>query len=132
MLRYLLLCSLILAVAIAEDPKSPCPGKFDYVESKEGQWTGTLTLDSEYSLHGLWLRVFFDRAVKKLEPVGEIKEVRTTDDDAKNFLITNRDYLLKKNTPTKVTFTVTYEGEERPELIGYRINARDVCPEGRD
>ncbi|XP_017772494.1 PREDICTED: uncharacterized protein LOC108559656 [Nicrophorus vespilloides] len=134
MLKYLLLVALCAVVANCE-LKTPCAGLFEYTKQDEtGRWEGVLNIKSEYTLHGVWIRIFLDGAVsdvKLLETQGEVKK---TDGDSKvkDFLIKNRDLLLKKDEPATIKFSVAYEGKNPPAFAGFRLNARTLCPVGEE
>lgn len=52
---------------------SPCPANFKYTnldKNEKGKWYGELNFDSEFPLHGIWIRVFLDNK-------GEILAVRS-------------------------------------------------------
>lgn len=48
--------------------------------------------------------------------------------DHTDFLIKNREHLLKADQPSKVRFVVKYEGSTAPKFTGFRLNARTQCP----
>lgn len=49
---------------------SPCPELFQYDSSAEaGKWSGTVTLLSDSDLHGIWLRLLFDRKIQEIRAV---------------------------------------------------------------
>lgn len=56
-------------------------------------------------------------------------EVKT--EDNKEYLLRNKGYKLKANTPLSVRFYIKYDTREPPpQLAVLRLNARTICPEG--
>lgn len=52
-------------------------------------------------------------------------------DDNIDYLIKNRNYKLKANTPLQIRFYIKYDtSQPAPQLVTYRLNARTLCPEG--
>lgn len=50
---------------------SPCPGIFKFTNNDkpvQGKWFGELTIDSEFPLHGTWIRVYLDNK-GQIQPV---------------------------------------------------------------
>ncbi|XP_044258981.1 chymotrypsin-like elastase family member 2A [Tribolium madens] len=106
---------------------SPCPDLFHYDSTDEpNQWSGTVTLLSDDDLQGVWTRLIFDEKLTELELHDNFEVVRA--DNHREYLIKNRDFVLKAATPVDVKITVKYEGDKIPTLIGYRLNAKMVCP----
>ncbi|XP_008201359.2 proclotting enzyme [Tribolium castaneum] len=106
---------------------SPCPDLFHYDSTDEpNQWSGTVTLLSDDELQGVWARLIFDEKLTELELHDNFEVVRA--DNQREYLIKNRDFVLKPATPVDVKITVKYEGDKIPTLIGYRLNAKMVCP----
>ncbi|XP_060524966.1 clotting factor C-like [Cylas formicarius] len=109
-------------------PQSPCPEVFRYesLDSANNLWTGSLVARTPHVLHGLWIRLIFNKPVDQIT-VGDGFEA-VPFDDKREYLIKNRDLLLRGNRPKILKFTVKYAGGEAPELIEYRLNAVTVCP----
>ncbi|RZC42474.1 proclotting enzyme-like [Asbolus verrucosus] len=117
---------------------SPCPHLFHYDSTDQpGQWTGTVTLLSDVELHGVWIRLIFDEKLTELDVGPQLRGLLflfqdnfgelINSDDRLEYLIKNKNVVLKSETPTNVKITVKYEGNKVPNLIGYRLNARTVC-----
>ncbi|XP_065167498.1 uncharacterized protein [Atheta coriaria] len=108
---------------------SPCPRLFSYEPQKENdRWFGVVTLTSDTDLKGVWLRVAFDRPSMQLG--NWFGEIRTSDNT--EYLIHNRNHELKANMPYALRFYIKYDpNSPPPQLIGIRLNARPVCPEGQ-
>ncbi|KAG5875923.1 hypothetical protein JTB14_031167 [Gonioctena quinquepunctata] len=131
------LCTIAASISIglsAPEPKtsnvlaSLCPEFFNYESTEEpGLWTGKLSVRSDEDLHGVWIRLFFERNVKEVSAEGF--EAKFNDDDTKEVLLKNRKQLLKASSPITLKFTVSYEGSQLPKLIEYRLNARTLCPD---
>lgn len=61
------LFSLFVTLAWANQP-TPCAEVFQYEGKKTaGKWDGVLNFNSEFDLHGLWIRVILDKKIDKLE-----------------------------------------------------------------
>ncbi|KAJ8921749.1 hypothetical protein NQ315_010659, partial [Exocentrus adspersus] len=117
------------AVPLQDQDKyaSPCPSLFDYDSLNEtGRWTGTLTLESDAELHGIWIRMIFNsRPTEVTAPEGYT--VILDESRHNEVVVKNRDVLLKAEYPAKVKITVKYDGDKFPSLIEYRLNAETVC-----
>lgn len=64
-----LLVFLVMMESITSSAlNSPCPELFHYDSTAEpGKWAGTVTLLSDSDLHGVWLRLIFDRKIAVVE-----------------------------------------------------------------
>lgn len=52
-------------------------------------------------------------------------------EDNKDYLVKNRNYKLKSNTPLLIRFFIKYDTRESPpQLMSFRLNAKTLCPEG--
>ncbi|KAF2885246.1 hypothetical protein ILUMI_20912 [Ignelater luminosus] len=116
-----------LVVSCNAQARSPCPGLFQYVSHEPGQWVADVTLASEADLHGVWVRLILDAPSSELNVTDNFGEVVTV--DHLEYLLKNRDFLLKAGEPVKARIFVKYDGDKAPKLIGFRLNARTVCPE---
>lgn len=108
---------------------SPCPRLFSYEPSsaENDRWYGTVTLISDATLSGVWLRLKFDRPSIQLG--NWFGEVVTTDNI--EYLVKNRGHTLEANKPFKIRFYIKYNpSEPPPQLVSFKLNARTVCPEG--
>ncbi|XP_076252024.1 chymotrypsin-C-like [Rhynchophorus ferrugineus] len=112
-------------------PKSPCPEsiKYDFVDGK-GRLDATLSVGSPHVLHGVWIRVLFDRDVTGLTVKDAFGEVEARDGN-RGFLIRNPDLILKSYDIKQVQISVTYAGGEIPNIAEYRVNAVTICPNSR-
>lgn len=121
----LLVVNVLVDIGYSQSP-SPCPELFQYVKQNQpGRWEGLLTLAAETDLYGVWARLIFDSPSTGLT-TENFGEVVTT--DQKEYLIKNRDYVLKAGVPLKLKIVVRYDGNKVPSLTGFRLNARIVCP----
>ncbi|GJQ80664.1 hypothetical protein Trydic_g9248 [Trypoxylus dichotomus] len=112
----------------AQTSESPCPRLFAYEPpgNETDKWYGFVTLLSETDLSGVWLRLILDRPALQLGTwFGEVKT-----GDNKEYLIKNRNYKLAASTPNPVRFYIKYDPNQPiPRLVGFRLNAKTVCPE---
>jgi len=125
----LLLGLLVGPIATATNLNSPCPDLFHYdATDQPGEWSGTITLLSDTELHGVWVRLIFDKEIKQLTIEDHPYEAIISN-DTREALIKNPGVLLKESTPTDIKITVKYDGDGKkvPELMMYRLNARVVC-----
>lgn len=50
--------------------------------------------------------------------------------DGKEYLITNKNFTLKPDSPLRLRFYIKYDvNEPVPQLVGIRLNAKTICPE---
>lgn len=66
-LFIVLVLSTFCAFISAQHP-SPCPEVFQYDTTRQenGKWFGELTLNSEFPLSGVWIRIVLDRKIELL------------------------------------------------------------------
>lgn len=75
MLKYMILLALlnVSLVLVSSEDASPCPEVFEYGKREKGSYEATLILNPDYKLHGVWIRLFFDRPVSVVKlPVSKI------------------------------------------------------------
>ncbi|XP_057668210.1 serine protease easter-like isoform X1 [Diorhabda carinulata] len=112
--------------------RSPCPEFFTYESSNNrGYWTASLTLRSDYDLHGIWIRLIFDKDVKDLTIDSQF-DIKIDSADRRTIKVQGPSMNLKVGESKILNMNVTYEGSEIPSLIEYRLNARTICPEVYD
>lgn len=108
--------------------ESPCPNLFTYdpLTADADKWTGTITVKTDFELSGIWMRVILDK-----EPVEFMTEFgEAVKRDGSDYLIKNPKHKL--NVGETLSFRVSARfrpGEEPARIIGFRLNARPVCPE---
>ncbi|KAB0791406.1 hypothetical protein PPYR_03206 [Photinus pyralis] len=128
------LCALLLTAAFCQCAGnvllevSPCPRLFVYerTSSYNDRWFGIITLLNDATLNGIWLRVSFDRPIIQLGNwFGEVVKKSTTE-----YVIKNPNFNLKAHTPKIVRIFVKYNvNAPPPQVVGFKLNARTVCPE---
>ncbi|KRT86898.1 hypothetical protein AMK59_356 [Oryctes borbonicus] len=126
MMKLLVATVLLSTLVLVNGQKSLCPDIFEYTTSGPGHWEGALKVVSEYKLHGTWIRLIFDKPVTDLEVQNNLLEVVSKEPN--QILLKNNNLILLKGKPVKVLFKVSYSGNDVPSLVGYRLNARDICP----
>ncbi|XP_063912351.1 prostasin-like isoform X2 [Zophobas morio] len=115
------------SITSALELHSPCPDLFHYDSADHpNQWTGTVTLLSDSELHGVWLRLIFDKKLEELNAGGDFGEIIASE-NKKEYLIKNRNFVLKAGKPRLIEIIVKYEGDKIPLLTEYRLNAKMVC-----
>ncbi|GJQ74893.1 hypothetical protein Trydic_g21729 [Trypoxylus dichotomus] len=125
-MKLLIVTVLLSALVLVNSQKSLCPDIFEYKSSGPGHWEGDLKVVSEYKLHGTWIRLIFDKPVTDLQVEDNLLEVVSKQPN--EILLKNYNLILLKGKPVKVQFKVSYDGKDVPSLVGYRLNARDICP----
>ncbi|XP_018328069.1 serine protease Hayan isoform X2 [Agrilus planipennis] len=109
--------------------ESPCPEFFAYEPRNDQQvdrWFGTISLRTREELHGVWLRVIFDR---KAELLGNWFGDSQTKDNME-FVIKNPSYTLVPGPPVAVRFFVKYDPNQTPPRLSMiRMNGRTICGE---
>lgn len=125
-----LICIFFIAITTidAQELISPCPNLFAY--DPEGvvnnQWSGTVTVGTDAELSGIWIRIIFDKPFLELgTDFGEAIKREPTE------------YLIKKPNNKvaagqNIQFKITAKfnpGESPPKVLGFRLNAHQVCPE---
>ncbi|XP_049824503.1 clotting factor C isoform X2 [Aethina tumida] len=124
------LALLFVAIKASCQMISPCPRLFTYEPQNPNEpdrWYGQLILQSDSELQGVWLRVVFDKPSIQLGNwFGEVERREQSE-----YLIKNPRQKLFPNQPMTVRFFVRFKpGETPPQLTGFRLNAKTVCPEG--
>lgn len=109
-------------------PISPCPEivQYDYADG-EGRLDATLVVSSPHILHGIWIRILFDRDIDEVTVKDSFGEVERRDGKV-GFLIKNSDIILQRYEERLLRISVKYSGTEVPNLVEYRINAVTICP----
>ncbi|XP_031330073.1 limulus clotting factor C-like isoform X2 [Photinus pyralis] len=123
---------LFLFVAI-KSQTSPCPRLFVYEKkgSTPNRWYGLITLLTDKQLNGIWLRIILDQP--SLQLGNWFGEPERSGTENKEFLVKNRNFVLKANTPHIVRFFVEYDPQSpTPRLVSFRLNGKTICPEDDD
>jgi len=135
MSKVILVIAALILVANAE-LKSPCDNFFKYTSIGTDEWQGELTLKTDYTLHGLWVRIFLNSVTPDtvFHVKGNFGDVIYSKDEPGAYLVKDRNFVLHKNKPEIIRFTVQYPANAStvPEFAGFRLNARTMCPEGQD
>ncbi|KAL3271705.1 hypothetical protein HHI36_022177 [Cryptolaemus montrouzieri] len=117
----------ILTKNVYSQSISPCPELFKYYpeKSQPGKWFGKVTLTHDRELHGVWLRLKFNKPLISLENrFGKIKS-----DDHIEFRLSDKNFNLKPNTPKEISLSVNYnEKDAPPELVRIILNGYVICP----
>ncbi|KAK4883290.1 hypothetical protein RN001_006609 [Aquatica leii] len=127
MLLYYVASVVFLLTSINGQVRSPCPDLFDYVSQTPGQWNGNITLRSDVELDGIWVRLIFDNVAKNVSTEGSFGEIISRGEF--EYLLKNKNFILTAGETVKVPISLKYDGDKAPNLIGFRLNGRTVCPE---
>ncbi|XP_072934208.1 uncharacterized protein [Epargyreus clarus] len=107
-------------------PKSPCPTVFEYdpAGSKPGQWYAVINVNTDSTLHSLWLNIVLDR---KVDLLGSWLGHVTTSDNT-DFRVENTTIKIHPDKPLAVRFFVRFDPLVKvPRLHAIRLNGREIC-----
>ncbi|KAK4878781.1 hypothetical protein RN001_011287 [Aquatica leii] len=123
---------LLVQLVLAQKP-SPCPSLFAYEPKgiESDRWYGQVSVATTEVLNGVWLRIELDKpAILLGNWFGE-----TTTENNRDFLITDRGYVLEPNRkPLSVRFFVKYDQELGivPSVVRIKLNGKLICHSGND
>ena len=107
---------------------SQCPNTFAYeTKSEKDRWYGRITLTTQDTLNGIWLKIELDSPAILLGLQNWFGEATT--DDNLEFVIKNRNYVLEPtNGPVSIRFFVKFDPEEGvPSVVRIKLNGKVIC-----